>query len=39
LRELERYKATLRIDKVNLVLRLFGHIKGAVPTPREDSEE
>lgn len=38
LRELERDKATLRIDKVNLVLQLFGHIVGAIPASRERSE-
>lgn len=30
-RELEQGKETLRIDKVNSVLQLFGHRVGAVP--------
>ena len=30
-RELEQGKESLRIDKVNQVLRLFGHEVGAVP--------
>ena len=37
-RELEQGKRTLRIDKVNQVLALFGHCLGPVPSPkREDS--
>jgi len=35
-RELEQGKETLRIDKVNQVLRLFGHEAGAVPMNREE---
>lgn len=31
LRELEQGKESLRIDKVNQVLQLFGHKVGAVP--------
>lgn len=31
LRELEQGKQSLRMDKVNQVLRLFGHEVGAVP--------
>ncbi len=31
IRELEQGKATLRIDKVNQVLALFGHRLGPVP--------
>lgn len=31
IRELEQGKESLRLDKVNLVLRLFGHEAGAVP--------
>lgn len=31
-RELEQGKQTLRIDKINQVLALFGHEVGAVPT-------
>jgi y4mF family transcriptional regulator len=33
-RELEGGKATLRLDKVNQVLALFGHEVGPVPAPR-----
>lgn len=33
-RELEQGKATLRLDKVNLVLRLFGHELAPVPLDR-----
>ena len=31
-RELEQGKQTLRMDKINQVLALFGHEVGAVPT-------
>ena len=31
-RELEQGKQTLRMDKINQVLTLFGHEVGAVPT-------
>ena len=31
-RELEQGKRTLRMDKINQVLALFGHEVGAVPT-------
>lgn len=31
-RELEQGKQTLRMDKINQVLELFGHEVGAVPT-------
>jgi y4mF family transcriptional regulator len=31
IRELEQGKQSLRLDKVNQVLRLFGHQVGAVP--------
>jgi hypothetical protein len=34
-RELEQGKKTLRIDKVNQVLQLFGFEVGAVPKPRD----
>jgi y4mF family transcriptional regulator len=34
-REMEQGKETLRLDKVNQVLRLFGHRVGAVPIPRK----
>ena len=33
-RELEQGKTTLRLDKVNQVLQLFGHHLGPVPTNR-----
>jgi y4mF family transcriptional regulator len=35
-RELEQGKATLRMDKVNQVLQLFGYELGAVPTSKEN---
>ena len=35
IRELERGKKTLRLDKVNQVLQLFGYEVGAVLKPRE----
>lgn len=35
LRELEAGKPTLRMDKVNQVLRMFGHEVGPVPMDRE----
>ncbi|MCA9782623.1 MAG: helix-turn-helix transcriptional regulator [Calditrichaeota bacterium] len=37
LRELERDKTRLRMDKVNQVLGLFGHQLGPVPARREES--
>jgi y4mF family transcriptional regulator len=37
-RELEQGKATLRVDKVNQVLALFGHRLGAVPMSQEDRD-
>ena len=33
-RELEQGKKTLRLDKVNQVLQLFGHQLGAIPINR-----
>ncbi|TGE15999.1 type II toxin-antitoxin system Y4mF family antitoxin [Hymenobacter elongatus] len=33
-RELEQGKVTLRLDKVNAVLQLFGHVVGPVPMNR-----
>ena len=36
-RELEQGKQTLRIDKVNQVLALFGYEVGAVPAGKEHS--
>ena len=35
IRELEAGKPTLRMDKVNVVLDMFGHHLGAVPERRE----
>ena len=35
-RELEAGKPTLRIDKVNVVLDLFGHRLGPVPSKQEE---
>ena len=35
-RELEAGKPTLRIDKVNVVLDLFGHQLGPVPNKQEE---
>lgn len=35
-RELESGKKTLRIDKINCVLTLFGYEVGVVPMRRED---
>lgn len=37
-RELEQGKATLRCDKVNQVLQLFGYQLGAVPRPPAEFE-
>ncbi|MED9896616.1 MAG: helix-turn-helix transcriptional regulator [Prevotella sp.] len=37
LRELEQGKETLRLDKVNQVLMLFGHEVGPVPIKREET--
>ena len=37
LRELEQGKETLRLDKVNQVLMLFGHEVGPVPIQREEA--
>ncbi len=34
-RELEKGKSTLRLDKVDQILQLFGHKVGPVPTQRE----
>ncbi|MBP7408842.1 MAG: helix-turn-helix transcriptional regulator [Flavobacteriales bacterium] len=39
LRELEAGKATLRMDKVNDVLRLFGHELAPVPTDRNSTDD
>lgn len=36
-RELEQGKETLRLDKVNQVLMLFGHEVGPVPIKREEA--
>ena len=37
IRELEQGKESLRMDKVNQVLKLFGHELGPVISNREDS--
>jgi len=39
LRELEGNKKTLRLDKVEQVLQLFGHTVGAIPAKRAVSDE
>lgn len=39
LRELEQGKETLRLDKVNRVLQLFGYKVGAVSLKLEEDEE
>jgi y4mF family transcriptional regulator len=39
LRELEQGKETLRLDKVNQVLQLFGYKVGAVSLKLEEDEE
>lgn len=36
IRELENGKATLRLDKVEQILKLFGHTVGPVPAKREN---
>jgi y4mF family transcriptional regulator len=36
IRELEAGKPTLRMDKVNIVLDLFGHQLGPIPGTREE---
>ena len=36
--ELERGKATLRMDAVNRVLRVFGQMLGHVAAPRDEGE-
>lgn len=38
LRELEQGKGTVRVDKVNLVLFLFGMQLGPIDLPRESDE-
>ncbi len=35
IRELENNKSTLRLDKVDQILRLFGHEVGPIPIKRE----
>lgn len=35
IRDMEQGKETLRLDKVNQVLQLFGHEVGLVPIPRQ----
>lgn len=34
-RELEKDKATVRLDKVDQILRLFGHTVGPIPMKRD----
>jgi y4mF family transcriptional regulator len=36
IRELEANKETMRLDKVDLVLKLFGHTVGPVPFKRDE---
>jgi y4mF family transcriptional regulator len=38
-RELEQGKATLQLDKVDQVLRVFGYQVGAVPVPRPAADD
>ncbi|MEX2115289.1 MAG: helix-turn-helix transcriptional regulator [Bacteroidota bacterium] len=38
-RELEQGKNSLRMDKVNQVLALFGHELGPVKSPSEEADE
>jgi y4mF family transcriptional regulator len=38
IRELEAGKETLKLDKVNSVLKLFGHILGPIPVKRDANE-
>lgn len=35
IRELENHKPTVRLDKVQQVLKLFGHTVGPIPIKRE----
>ncbi len=39
IRELEQGKTTVRTDKVNKVLKLFGHELGPVPLRREEQPD
>ncbi len=39
IRDLEQGKPSLRLDKVNQVLKLFGHVMGPVPTDRNKITE
>ena len=38
IRDLEQGKKSLRLDKVNQVLALFGHEMGPVPMKREEND-
>lgn len=38
-REMEQGKTTLRVDKVNAVLALFGHKLGPVPTVWDEEKQ
>lgn len=39
IRDLEQGKETVRLDKVNQVLRLFGHQVGPVPEHAEEDDD
>ncbi len=39
IRDLEQGKESLKLDKVNQVLELFGHKMGPVPLDRDNSDE
>jgi y4mF family transcriptional regulator len=39
IRELEQHKETLKVDKVNQVLALFGHTLGPIPKPKSGIDE
>ena len=38
-RDLEQGKETVRLDKVNQILQLFGYVVGAVPANRNMNED
>ncbi len=39
IRDIEQGKETLRLDKINQVLKLFGHIMAPVPQSKEKENE
>ncbi|MCK4544981.1 helix-turn-helix transcriptional regulator [candidate division WOR-3 bacterium] len=39
IRDIEQGKETLRLDKINQVLELFGHIMAPVPQSKETDDE